>query len=1187
MKLRKLILHGYKTFASKTEFEFDEGITAIVGPNGSGKSNVADALRWVLGEQSYSTLRGKRTMDMIFAGSQQRARAGMAHVSLTLDNSDGWLPVDYAEVEIGRRAFRSGENEYLLNDQRVRLKDVMELLATSGLSERTYTIIGQGLIDQALSLRSDERRALFEEAAGINHYKTRRAETLRRLEETQRNLARVNDILEEIRPRLSLLKRQAQRARNYEQIAADLRHLLRIWYGYQWEQSKAELRHARQSAAAVESSWRESREKLLARQQEIDTLQQSLNQLQQGVTGRQNARDTLRDQLATVRRNLAVFQERQKAIASQTADLAREIPALEQQQAGAQAELSAATAELTAAQTELEGQQARWQQFHMTFESQQVEIGRHRQELRRVEQQVRSSQNELAQAEGQLRELRERLAGLKEQRRLGAEEQGSGGELTIDNCQLSIVNYEQEAAEWRQKRNGAVAQRQAIANELKPLRQKLREEEQRQNELQNNIARLEERVKLLDQIRSKARPLDEELVAGRLLGQLAGLLNVPDAYAPALSAALSARLATWVVSDTAALWHIWDSRHADYAAVISLADVRNGRPSFTPNDDDLIGRASELVDAQPDVAAVVEQLLGEVWLVKDTAAAYRLARESPPGTLVVTPDGFVAHAGGLVEMHNVKAAPTLQQNGEGEWQAAQQKLDEARQALAAQEEAVGRLQATLEEKQEQADAHHHEERRLGRLESEAEQRVYQAQQQLERLHRQQAEAQRQEAARQQEIERLHGRIGEVEARIVDRRQAIVTLETTVNEARGRLEALPVSEQSQQRATLQQTIAAAQTVMAGRRAVVDSRRATLNQIDRQLGRLRQQLANLNEQENTLVLGEEVAMQARLEGELAELDAAVAGLNGQIEDIRGRLGDLQKETAAIQRHVHELENQMTQARIRLTQSENQIEGLQERIRADLGLVALRYDADQSGPTPLPMHDVVEELPPADQLPANVAEIEEAIQNYRAQLQRMGPINPDAPAEYDTTAERYEFLSQQVEDLRQTDEQLRKVIAELDDLTSRAFAQTVEQVNAVFGDTFQRLFGGGNGRLVLTEPDDLTVTGVEIVARLPNRREQGLGLLSGGERSLTAAALIFSLLKVSPPPFCVLDEVDAALDEANINRFRDFLRELGDKTQFIIITHNRGTIQAAQTVYGISMQSDSASQVLSIRPEEYVGG
>lgn len=303
---------------------------------------------------------------------------------------------------------------------------------------------------------------------------------------------------------------------------------------------------------------------------------------------------------------------------------------------------------------------------------------------------------------------------------------------------------------------------------------------------------------------------------------------------------------------------------------------------------------------------------------------------------------------------------------------------------------------------------------------------------------------------------------------------------------------------------------------------------------------------------------------------------------METDRGLLGRLQADSAGLQRHAHELETQFTQARIRQTQHENQSEGLQERIRTDLGLVSLDFDAEQTGATPLPMHEVVERLPAVVELPPD---IEENIHHFRGQLQRMGPINPDAPAELATTEERFEFLSQQVTDLTETDAQLRGVIAELDELTSKAFAKTVEEVNGIFDGMFQQLFGGGSGRLVMTDPDDPTSSGVEIIARLPNRREQGLALLSGGERSLTAAALIFSLLKVAPPPFCVLDEVDAALDEANVNRFRDALRELGRQTQFILITHNRGTVQAAQTLYGVSMQPDSSSQIISIKPEEYL--
>jgi len=325
--------------------------------------------------------------------------------------------------------------------------------------------------------------------------------------------------------------------------------------------------------------------------------------------------------------------------------------------------------------------------------------------------------------------------------------------------------------------------------------------------------------------------------------------------------------------------------------------------------------------------------------------------------------------------------------------------------------------------------------------------------------------------------------------------------------------------------------------------------------------------------------------KLEGNLANLsqiEETIEPMRNKLVDDRKRLKMIEDEVTQLQRKNRELENNFMQARIDYGQVENQIDILRERITADLGLVALSNADDLPSQSPLPMAEVVDELPIVASLPDD---IEETVSKYRGQLTRMGPVNLDAPGEYEETAERYEFMKQQVQDLSTTKQRLEEVISDLDHLTSTAFAETVKKVDQEFGDVFKRLFDGGSAQLVLTDPDDLTLSGVDIVARLPRRREQGLALLSGGERSLTAAALIFSLLKVSPTPFCVLDEVDAMLDEANVNRFREMLNELSSKTQFILITHNRGTVQVAETVYGISMGADSVSQVISIRPEDYL--
>ena len=507
MKLQKLSLQGYKTFASRTEFVFDDGITAIVGPNGSGKSNIADALRWVLGEQSYSTLRARRSADMIFAGSQQRARAGMAQATITLDNSDGWLPIDFSEVEITRRAFRSGENEYLLNGRHVRLKDVADLLATSGLAERTYTIVGQGLVDQALSLRSDERRALFEEAAGITHYKTRRAETLRRLEETQRNLQRVHDILEELRPRVASLRRQATRTRNFEQISADLRELLRVWYGYKWEQAKGDLRAARQAADAATTAWTAARDALLAHQSRIDEAQRRLAEAQRAAGQHQATRDQLRQQTEAAHRRQAVARERRAALERQLAEAEAERPLLEAQAAAAHEAIEAATADLLAAQNELQSHGLALTEFRAAFEGQRAEIARRRAAVGRLEAEAWQAQTALAQAQGQLAQLRERLAEQAPADALPADENEAD---TAELAQLETVAAEARAAvtQWQTARESESRGRGAEIGRLKELRRAARDAESDLNRRRQELARQEERVALLDRQRQRAIPLD-------------------------------------------------------------------------------------------------------------------------------------------------------------------------------------------------------------------------------------------------------------------------------------------------------------------------------------------------------------------------------------------------------------------------------------------------------------------------------------------------------------------------------------------------------------------------------------------------------------------------------------------------------------------------------------------------------
>lgn len=1188
MKLKRLVLQGYKTFASKTEFVFDDGLTAIVGPNGSGKSNVVDALRWVLGEQSYGELRGKRSLDMIFAGSQQRARAGMAQAILTLDNSNGWLPIDYSEVEIGRRTYRSGENEYLLNGQKVRLRDVQELLAKSGLAERTYTIIGQGLIDRALSLRAEERRALFEEAAGISHYKVRRAETLRRLQETQHNLQRVHDILNEIQPRLGSLKRQASRAQNYEQVAKDLRHVLRQWYGYQWEQAKKKLRTSRVAAADAEHLWQESRASLIRLQGMIDEKRRAIGELEQKRRGKEEQRGRIRDELDKISRQVAVLQERQSLIQRQLADIAADWPRTQEQRDAAATALNDALTDLQSAQVEHELAQSGLQQFNASFQAQQVEIDQTRQALNQSERAQRQTQTELAQAEGRLSQLQERLAERERQQPETAEL--ARLETQIAEAQTAWDKAKQEIADLEAQREALEETQRGLHRQLKQLRQENGEHGGRLNRQQNEIARWESRVELLDQMRHK-----ESQVKGNisLIGRLAQFLTIPDAYRVAIEAALGHRLNTLLLENEDTMWQILKNQDkTTFSAAVasdqlpvsqqhfsdSILSTQHSALSTQPS---VLGWANELVQVEAPARHVAQALLGHVLLVADVAAAYRIAGELPAGCVAASLDGVLVHTGGIVETVAADPQQSILAREEA-WRHASNELETARAEFNRLKAIVTQQEIVLQKQQEEADKFSSEARYVERKIQRARQELTNHQRTLDRVKQQQSYLIKQAESYTQELDNLRHRLTETQATISQRQTQLTLVSAELVMLQAKFQALPIAEGQQQRENHRQRIESAKTILSGRQAVVDSRRTTLNQLDSQLQRLKERQAQLQNQQAQLDLGEEQKKLNQLQRDLDGLNDDLKPLQDRGRELHEQLARLEQNLGQHQRQTHDLETQYTQTRIAFSQQENMVTGLQERIKADLGVVALTFDEDQIGATPLPMLDVVEQLPVVQELPDD---IDDNIHQLRSQLQRMGAINPDAPQEYEETQRRFDFLTAQVQDLTTTEAQLRQIIAELDVLTSKAFAETVERVNGVFGEMFKQLFGGGSAQLVLTEPDDLTLTGVDIIARLPSRREQGLALLSGGERSLTAAALIFSLLKVSPTPFCVLDEVDAMLDEANVNRFRDVLSEMSQKIQFIVVTHNRGTVQAAHTIYGISMGSDSVSQALSIKPEEYL--
>lgn len=1190
-RLKSLELHGYKTFASRVVFEFPGNITAIVGPNGSGKSNVADSLRWVLGEQSYSLLRGRKTEDMIFSGSEQRPRAGMALASITFNNEDGWLPIDFSEVAVARRAYRDGDNEYWLNGQRVRLKEISELLAQSGLAERTYTIIGQGLVDSALSLKPEERRRFFEEAAGIGLYRSRREEALNRLDVTRRNLERVVDILSELEPRLKSLERQAQRAIEYERVKADLRLLLRDWYGYHWHHLQRELKQTRDVVQVQELRLEQARARLETVEAELTQQRQRLQAVRNQLNDWHTQLSGLHSDWEKVSRTLAIYEERQRALQEQEQAAQRERTRLEDEYKAQQARMAAIEEEQARLEDELQDGREQAAAAQRALEVRQRQRAQVEQELRDARRQMTAAETQQVQRKAHQNELNERIEALTRSQQ-GISQEAQAAQKALEEAQQKAAQVQAERqtletakAELDSALQAAQKQAQALEEQRKRLLEERGQVEAARSRIQAQLDVLEQAERSMSGLNQGARTVLQAARAGKLPGgyqPLSSLLEAPAGYETALAAALGENLDAVLLSpqtDPEPTLVLLESSGGGRVVLYPLdwlTTVAQTPASFAAQG---AQRAAELVRVAPEMVRVVEALLGQVWIVQDRATARRLWADLPQGGRLVTLRGEVFHRSGAV---------IAGQEGRGSLVGRPRQKRELSDALQAQQEQLEQIQVRLRDQEEALVAQRG-------LVAEAQKAAQQAQQQVQAAERAQQQAllaveqarQRQEWQRKQvagiEEQLLRARQeAERDAQALEKGAATVqALSGQVRACQHKLDGLPLDELQGQVVHWNTAVAVAE------RAVREIRRRQQEHAQVLAATLQQQTAaeqrRLALQQTLQSLEAEQVVQRQREESLhaaiAELQAKIDPAEVQLQALEQSFGEVQERQVVAQQAVTVADRHAAQAQLELGRQREALDALRRRIEEDFGLVALEY-AGVAGPTPLPLDGMVEALPSLTELPAG---LEDTIQRQRAQLRRMGAVNPDAQAEYQSVKERHEFLTAQVADLKRADADLRQVIAELDALMKKEFKRTFDAVAAEFRQMFTRMFGGGSARLVLTDEDNPTETGIDIEARLPGRREQGLSLLSGGERSLTAVALVFSLLKVAPTPFCVLDEVDAMLDEANVGRFCELLRELSQNTQFVVITHNRNTVQVADVIYGVTMGRDSASQVISLRLDQ----
>ena len=1182
-RLTRLEIQGFKSFLNRTVFAFEPGITGVVGPNGSGKSNVADAVRWVLGEQGQHALRAKKTEDIIFSGGQGRAPAGMAEATLTFDNTDGWLPIEFTEVSVTRRAFRTGESQYLINGRKVRLKDVA--LLTAGLGQ-SHVVVGQGLVDAALSLRAEERRGLFEHAADLSGLRLKVAEAERNLAETDANTARLSDLLIELEPRLKTLERAARQAKEWQSLRDRLRDLQGAHYRTALEAAKAALSDAQveaeTAARAVDAADEEVVRLAAASERASTRLTTARERLSQHDERRSALEDRLRRQ--THERDLAAA--RIEALSKRRADMvdARE---------GLDERVENVAAELARLQIDLRDLERSTTESREAAARHNREVNARRQARAVIETRLAAASRELAESERQEVEVARRRAVLVERgESLTAEHERLRGAVAERGIRISVLEADVATADVATSTDceritaldGRIAELVAELDAATRQATSLRTDAER---LGRGLGEASTRLEVLQRLHESGTGLHggvrEVLAAaddGRLngiLGTVAGLLVVPATVEIAVEVALGSRLQD-VVVDTwsnaeAAIAHLKQSA-AGRATFQPLDTVRAGGADTLSNEiqrlPGVLGIAATLVSAPPDLAPVVAALLGRTLVVDDLATARAALRHLVPGWSVVTLTGEIARSGGSVTGGSAtRESGTLARERE----------------LRELPDAIARLESDLAIARDRADEAESVVRAIlnTRRNADGERAALQAAARERRQLRDRLASWLTELrAEQERFERHWEDLG------ADRERALTGQEELDRES------LRVAETKQRSARVREESAAELSILMG--AIADLERAAAEEgrrlagLEERLRGERRREAGLRSQERALA--DELALRdergaaldrerealaadhARLSSEVAASIDALTTATEEREPMRmetmgaeiaaGRLAESREAARAA---LVERNRERDHVGFALERAKQELDILRDRIIDDLDLT----DADE----------VLTWTPSSITTPVSDREAE--ITRLRERLRRVGYVGEDAVADYERENTQQAFLREQLADVEGAAAALRDLLADLR-LTMRArFDETFAKVAAAFAEAFATLFGGGTAQLVLTTGDGSAEPGIDIIAQPPGKRLQSLALLSGGERALTAAALLFAILKVNPVPFCLLDEVDAALDEANVVRFREQLRELAQQTQIIVVTHNRGTIEIADTLYGVSMSADGVSQVLSLRMSE----
>lgn len=1180
MLLRRLEAYGFKSFAEKTELDFGKGITAIVGPNGSGKSNISDAIRWVLGEQSIRSLRGSKSEDVIFAGSVKRRPMGAAEVSLIFDNSDGLLAIDFNEVIITRRIFRSGDSEYYINKSPCRLKDIHELLADTGLGRDSMSIIGQNKVDEVLNSKPEDRRSLFEEAAGITKFKHRKREALRKMEETAINLNRVNDLLSEIESQLEPMKESADKTRKfrcYQQELTAYQATLILHkldkaekMVHSCELEKDSLTDSEIAASSQIAITEAAKERLTYEQSEIET---ELAALDAAIGNNNTESERLEGQKAVLAERIRQAQRSAERLAQEARQSARQ-----EQEVTAKLLLDQSCArEKEMEQQELTKElQALETLFaHASAETQRLvrEIDMNKEKSFHHLEQLAGTRNELRLAEHELDRINEyRVTKEKEYQQTLEQYQLSTNErLRLIGEQKLLQNKHDQINEADRliKQQGATTAA------------RLAKAAQQQRQLASQVQECKSRLMILTHmqqdydgfnkgIKQLLKANSQHQWRSNICGAVAELLTVPDQYVVAVETALGGSLQHIVTVDEdtakAAIQYL-QSGHMGRATFLPLTTIKPVAPGereiLATKARGIVGFASQLIEYQSVYRSIVNYLLGRVIVAENIDAAIAVAKQYSFTLRLVTLDGQQVNPGGSLTGGS-------NQRRENSFFSRAIEIDQLKSQFAhlSADWSAAKEQETLLQQDENDNSKQSE--KLGSAKRDLD--IRQAELTVELDQADSACQRLQEALRilEQDIAQRKDEYSSLQTNRENLLQTVINVEYDGSQYR------------EQASSWQQQLTVAQHKKDDHASAITARKVSLAGLEQNIAALLGQVAETQVRIRQFQLHQE-ALRSELEHITAEMTVSTVEmdkLTQQKNELISCSLTLQNQRQSIYQQkldglasLQKLERDLREARRRYGDLQNRLHEMQ--------MLAAKYQFEISQCTEqLEQMHISREKAQELFKTGNIEELTRQSKYWEDEIAKLGVINPGAVEEYEKLAERHRFLWQHSDDLTTAQNSLAAIIRDMDSTMAKQFEAAFAIIQEKFGQIFARMFGGGHAELELLNPENVLETGVEILVQPPGKKRQSLALLSGGERALTVIALLFSFLAFRPAPFCVVDEIDAALDEANVQRFSDFLRDYACHTQFIVVTHRKGTMEAANVLQGVTMEESGISRLLSVK-------